>query len=61
MPALTPSAAKLVDAHRLHFTRVGNSLGPFAGASLRMWLKAMGEALAPIATWLPDQPRAMAG
>jgi hypothetical protein len=61
MPALTPSAAKLVDAHRLHFTRVGNTLGPFAGASVRMWLKAMKEAFAPIASWLPDQARDIAG
>jgi len=53
MPALFPDYARMVDARRLQFTAVGNDLGPFAGAGVRGWLKAMATEFGPIATWLP--------
>lgn len=53
MPALTPDAARMVDAKRLQFTKVGNALGPFAGASVRQWLAGMEAAFQRIASWLP--------
>ena len=53
MPLLTPDAARAVDGRRLHFTKVGDTLGPFIGASVRAWLKAMGEEFAPVSSWLP--------
>ena len=53
MPLLTPDVARMVDARRLQFTQVGNTLGPFAGASVRNWLRAMAEEFAPIVSRLP--------
>jgi hypothetical protein len=53
MPYLTKDTARLVDARHLPFLQVGNSLGPFHGAAIRGWLKAMGEEFAPVATWWP--------
>jgi len=53
MPLLTPDAARAVDARHLHFTQVGNTLGPFIGASVRAWLKAMSDEFSPVKSWLP--------
>ena len=53
MPYMTKSASELVDARRLPFLAVGNSIGPFNGASVRGWLKAMGDEFAPVLSWLP--------
>jgi hypothetical protein len=53
MPYMTKSASELVDARRLPFLQAGNSIGPFNGAAVRGWLKAMGDEFAPVMSWLP--------
>src|SRR6185312_7828038 len=53
MPYLTRDTARLVDAKHLPFLQVGNNLGPFNGAAVRLWLKAMSQEFERIRSWLP--------
>lgn len=53
MPALNEAASVAVNARALHFTQVADKLGPYLGACVRSWLSAMGEAMAPVSSWLP--------
>ena len=53
MPYLTRDTARLVDAKHLPFLQVGNTLGPFNGAAVRLWLRGMSDEFQRIQSWLP--------
>jgi hypothetical protein len=54
MPLLTPDAARQCDAHAWRYHDVGGKAGPFTASSVQTWLRRMGEAFQPVASWLPE-------
>ena len=52
MPYLNRDAARLLEFRRLAFAEAGD-LGPFNGAAVRLWLRAMEQEFAPVGSWLP--------
>ena len=52
MPYLNRDVARLLELRQLAFADSGE-LGPFNGAAVRLWLRAMEAEFAPVRSWLP--------
>ena len=52
MPYLNRDVARLLELRRLALAAAGE-LGPFNGAAVRLWLRAMEAEFAPVRSWLP--------